>query len=208
MPPPVFPFCARARTAISISAALPALLNFDGASGGREISAAASRISMPRSSANSESAIYEDLAWLGLSWETPVRRQSAPLANIEEAVEEIVGTGPGLSRLPESRAGRVPGRNARRRRHGRATLTGAPLYPGAASCLYLRKSARGWSIPGCLTRCGWTWRRPARRNQEPHLDRAWRRACRRNRRRGSPAGSLERRHPGAQRRRPATICRS
>jgi glutamyl-Q tRNA(Asp) synthetase len=36
-----------------------------------------------------EAAIYEDLAWLGLSWETPVRRQSDHLADHHAALREL-----------------------------------------------------------------------------------------------------------------------
>lgn len=36
-----------------------------------------------------EAAIYEDLAWLGLNWETPVRRQSDHLADYAAVVEAL-----------------------------------------------------------------------------------------------------------------------
>ena len=36
-----------------------------------------------------EAAIYEDLAWLGLAWETPVRRQSEHLADYAGALREL-----------------------------------------------------------------------------------------------------------------------
>ena len=36
-----------------------------------------------------EAAIYEDLAWLGLSWETSVRRQSEHMADYEVALERL-----------------------------------------------------------------------------------------------------------------------
>ncbi len=36
-----------------------------------------------------EAAIYEDLAWLGLVWETPVRRQSAHFAEYEAALTQL-----------------------------------------------------------------------------------------------------------------------
>jgi glutamyl-Q tRNA(Asp) synthetase len=40
-----------------------------------------------------EAAIYEDLAWLGLSWETPVRRQSEHMADYEAALERLRAMG-------------------------------------------------------------------------------------------------------------------
>lgn len=40
-----------------------------------------------------EAAIYEDLAWLGLSWETPVRRQSEHMADYDGALRELAERG-------------------------------------------------------------------------------------------------------------------
>ena len=36
-----------------------------------------------------EAAIYEDLAWLGIGWETPVRRQSEHLGDYQAALERL-----------------------------------------------------------------------------------------------------------------------
>jgi glutamyl-Q tRNA(Asp) synthetase len=38
-----------------------------------------------------ERAIYEDLAWLGLQWEEPVRRQSEHLSDYAQALDELRG---------------------------------------------------------------------------------------------------------------------
>lgn len=40
-----------------------------------------------------EAAIYEDLAWLGLGWETPVRRQSEHLDDYHAALDRLEGDG-------------------------------------------------------------------------------------------------------------------
>jgi|CXWL01.1.fsa_nt_gi glutamyl-Q tRNA(Asp) synthetase len=40
-----------------------------------------------------EAAIYEDLAWLGLDWEAPVRRQSAHMGAYERALEPLIDRG-------------------------------------------------------------------------------------------------------------------
>ncbi|RIA56693.1 tRNA glutamyl-Q(34) synthetase GluQRS [Dichotomicrobium thermohalophilum] len=40
-----------------------------------------------------EQAIYDDLAWLGLSWETPVRRQSEHFSTYRQAAEELGARG-------------------------------------------------------------------------------------------------------------------
>lgn len=40
-----------------------------------------------------EAAIYEDLAWIGLDWETPVRRQSEHMADYDAALEQLIARG-------------------------------------------------------------------------------------------------------------------
>jgi glutamyl-Q tRNA(Asp) synthetase len=40
-----------------------------------------------------EAAIYEDLAWLGLDWETPVRRQSEHMADYGAALDRLTSLG-------------------------------------------------------------------------------------------------------------------
>lgn len=40
-----------------------------------------------------EAAIFEDLAWLGLDWETPVRRQSDHLADYHAALDRLAARG-------------------------------------------------------------------------------------------------------------------
>jgi len=40
-----------------------------------------------------EAAIYEDLAWLGLAWEQPVRRQSEHLAEYDAALDRLIAKG-------------------------------------------------------------------------------------------------------------------
>ena len=40
-----------------------------------------------------EAAIYDDLAWLGLTWEVPVRRQSEHLADYEAALDRLIAQG-------------------------------------------------------------------------------------------------------------------
>lgn len=40
-----------------------------------------------------EAGIYDDLAWLGIAWETPVRRQSEHMADYEAALEQLRGMG-------------------------------------------------------------------------------------------------------------------
>lgn len=40
-----------------------------------------------------ETAIYEDLAWLGLTWEDPVRRQSEHFSDYSEAIDQLAKRG-------------------------------------------------------------------------------------------------------------------
>lgn len=40
-----------------------------------------------------EAAIYEDLAWLGVAWEEPVRRQSAHMAEYSAVLERLIAAG-------------------------------------------------------------------------------------------------------------------
>jgi glutamyl-Q tRNA(Asp) synthetase len=83
-----------------------------------------------------EAAIYEDLAWLGLTWETPVRRQSEHLAEYAEDVARLGEQGlvyPCFCTRAEiqaeiARAGAAP--------HGPE----GPLYPG--TCRHLDPAER------------------------------------------------------------------
>jgi glutamyl-Q tRNA(Asp) synthetase len=40
-----------------------------------------------------EAGIFEDLAWLGLEWETPVRRQSEHMADYQRALDDLAARG-------------------------------------------------------------------------------------------------------------------
>jgi len=50
-------------------------------------------IDLGRARPEFEAAIYEDLAWLGLSWEEPVRRQSEHVAEYAEPLQDLIGRG-------------------------------------------------------------------------------------------------------------------
>jgi glutamyl-Q tRNA(Asp) synthetase len=50
-------------------------------------------IDRPRCRPAFEAAIYEDLAWLGLKWETPVRRQSEHMADYAAALDRLRARG-------------------------------------------------------------------------------------------------------------------
>lgn len=50
-------------------------------------------IDQGRTRAEFEAAIYEDLAWLGVAWEEPVRRQSEHMAEYEAVLQQLIERG-------------------------------------------------------------------------------------------------------------------
>ena len=111
--------------------AFSALLNYDMARevGGRLI-LRIEDIDTQRSRPEFESAIYEDLAWLGISWAEPVRRQSEHVADYEAALLKLDARGL-LYPSFESRS-EIAALITERERHGRwpRDPDGVPLYPG------------------------------------------------------------------------------
>jgi glutamyl-Q tRNA(Asp) synthetase len=79
-----------------------------------------------------EAAIYEDLAWLGISWMQPVRRQSEHFEDYQSAVARLEAQGL-LYPSFESRA-EIGALVAERDRQGNwpRDPDGVPLYPGRA----------------------------------------------------------------------------
>ena len=94
MPPPVFRFAPSPNGYLHLGHAFSALLNADLArqSGGRFL-LRIEDIDATRCKPEFETATYEDLGWLGMSWETPVRRQSDHLASYRAAVEKLSADG-------------------------------------------------------------------------------------------------------------------
>ena len=136
MPPSVFRFAPSPNGYLHLGHAYSALLNFELAreSGGRLL-LRIEDIDATRCRPEFEAAIYEDLAWLGLSWETPVRRQSEHFARYREAVEKLAGLGL-IYPAFESRA--EIARLVAERETGAPwprDPDGAPLYPGMAKSL-------------------------------------------------------------------------
>ena len=134
--PPVFRFAPSPNGYLHLGHAFSALLNFDlaRASGGRLL-LRIEDIDPTRCRAEYEEAIYQDLAWLGISWETPVRRQSEHLGAYRKALDKLAAQGliyPGF----ESRADIA---KLVRQREAEGPWPrdpdGAPLYPGEAKLL-------------------------------------------------------------------------
>ncbi len=94
MPPPVFRFAPSPNGFLHLGHAYSALLNFDLArkSGGRFL-LRIEDIDATRCKPEFEEAIYEDMAWLGIEWEHPARRQSEHLDAYRDVLESLTGQG-------------------------------------------------------------------------------------------------------------------
>lgn len=133
MTTPVFRFAPSPNGFLHLGHALSALLNFDMAQrcGGRFL-LRMEDIDTMRCRPEYEAAIYEDLAWLGLSWEKPVLRQSTRTAVYAAALRRLDAMGLVFPSF-ESRA-EIARLVAERDRAGPwpRDPDGAPLYPGCA----------------------------------------------------------------------------
>jgi glutamyl-Q tRNA(Asp) synthetase len=131
MSPPVFRFAPSPNGYLHLGHALSALLNFEmaRAAGGRLL-LRIEDIDATRCRPEYEQAIYEDLAWLGISWEEPVRRQSAHFDDYRAALAALDRLGLIYPSF-ESR-GEIAALVAARERQGAwpRDPDGAPLYPG------------------------------------------------------------------------------
>jgi glutamyl-Q tRNA(Asp) synthetase len=136
MPPPVFRFAPSPNGYLHLGHAYSALLNFDLArQRGGKFLLRIEDIDATRCRPEFEAAIYEDLAWLGMAWEAPVRRQSLHFAAYREAIEKLSAQGliypsfesrAEIARLVEAREKDAPCPR---------DPDGAPLYPGAAKSM-------------------------------------------------------------------------
>jgi glutamyl-Q tRNA(Asp) synthetase len=141
--PPVFRFAPSPNGYLHLGHAYSALLNFDraGQAGGRFL-LRIEDIDTTRCRPEFETAIYQDLAWLGMAWEEPVRRQSDHLAAYREALDHLTAQGLVYPSF-ESRA-EIAGLVAQREADGPwpRDPDGAPHYPGSARLLSPGERAR------------------------------------------------------------------
>jgi glutamyl-Q tRNA(Asp) synthetase len=131
--PPVFRFAPSPNGYLHLGHALSALVNFDLArAAGGPLLLRMEDIDQTRCRPEFEAAIYEDLAWLGLSWETPVRRQSEHFEDYRKALAQLEAKGLVYPSF-ESRA-EIARLVAEREAKGGwpRDPDGAPLYPGTA----------------------------------------------------------------------------
>ena len=135
--PPVVRFAPSPNGYLHLGHAYSALLNSDLArrSGGRLL-LRIEDIDPGRCKTEYEAAIYDDLAWLGIVWEQPVRRQSEHLADYRAALDKLSAEGLVYPAF-ESRA-EIARLVALKDQGGTAwprDPDGAPLYPGTAKSL-------------------------------------------------------------------------
>ena len=91
---PVFRFAPSPNGQLHLGHALSAILNHDMAkvTSGRFL-LRIEDIDLTRCTPEFEAGIYDDLGWLGLSWETPVRRQSDHLDLYRQALGRLIDRG-------------------------------------------------------------------------------------------------------------------
>jgi glutamyl-Q tRNA(Asp) synthetase len=133
MPPPVFRFAPSPNGYLHLGHALSALLNADmaRANNGRLL-LRIEDIDTSRCRPEYETAIYDDLRWLGIRWEMPVRRQSEHWDGYRGALARLEGMGviypsfesrADIARLVADREAKGPWPR---------DPDGAPHYPGVA----------------------------------------------------------------------------
>lgn len=88
--PPVFRFAPSPNGLLHLGHAYSALLNFDAARalGGRFL-LRIEDTDITRARPEFEQAIFNDLQWLGIEWEEPVRRQSDHFADYQSAMDKL-----------------------------------------------------------------------------------------------------------------------
>jgi glutamyl-Q tRNA(Asp) synthetase len=136
MPQPIFRFAPSPNGYLHLGHAYSALLNFDAArETGGQFLLRIEDIDATRCRPEFETAIYQDLAWLGIAWETPVRRQSLHLSEYRDALAKLSAEGlvypafesrAEIAKLVAQREANAPWPR---------DPDGVPLYPGAAKSL-------------------------------------------------------------------------
>ena len=143
MSPPVFRFAPSPNGYLHLGHALSALLDFEmtRAARGRFL-LRIEDIDATRCCPEYETAIYEDLAWLGIAWEAPVRRQSEHLEEYRAAIGRLSALGliyPSFESRAEV-AALVADRGGPQ--GWPRDPDGAPIYPGTSRHLAPAERAR------------------------------------------------------------------
>jgi glutamyl-Q tRNA(Asp) synthetase len=129
---PVFRFAPSPNGRLHLGHALSAITNHDMAAaiGGRFL-IRIEDIDRTRCRPEFEAAVFEDLAWLGLAWDEPARRQSDHLGLYAGALDRLMGMG--LVYPSVMTRGEIKAAVAATEASGRAwprDPDGTPLYPG------------------------------------------------------------------------------
>jgi len=134
MTPPVFRFAPSPNGYLHLGHALSALLNTDLAAecGGRLL-LRIEDIDRTRCKPEYEQAIYDDLAWLGIAWEQPVRRQSEHFDAYRDALAVLQAQGLVYASF-ESR-GDIAALVTARGDDWPRDPDGAPVYPGSRASM-------------------------------------------------------------------------
>jgi glutamyl-Q tRNA(Asp) synthetase len=135
--PPVFRFAPSPNGYLHLGHAYSALLNADLArQSGGALLLRIEDIDPSRCRPEFEAAIYQDLGWLGITWQQPVRRQSDHLADYKLTALGLV--------YPSFESRTEIAKLVAQREQGGAwprDPDGAPLYPGTAKQLSSRERA-------------------------------------------------------------------
>jgi glutamyl-Q tRNA(Asp) synthetase len=139
--PPVFRFAPSPNGYLHLGHGLSALLNADRArAAGGGLLLRIEDIDATRCRPEYETAIYEDLAWLGIEWQWPVRRQSEHFDDYRAALGKLEAMGLIYPSF-ESRA-EIARLVAARGEDWPCDPDGAPLYPGDAKLVKPSERAR------------------------------------------------------------------
>lgn len=141
--PPVFRFAPSPNGYLHLGHALSAVLNADMARAmSGQLLLRIEDIDQARCSPEFEAAIHEDLTWIGLQWERPVRRQSEHWEDYRAALTRLQAMGlvyPSFESRAEI-ARQVADRDVRA--SWPRDPDGAPLYPGNAKIIPLDERQR------------------------------------------------------------------
>jgi glutamyl-Q tRNA(Asp) synthetase len=142
MKQPVFRFAPSPNGYLHLGHALSALIDFEMARalGGRFL-LRIEDIDATRCKPEFETAIYEDLSWLGIAWEEPVRRQSENLDAYAQALDKLRAEGLIYPSF-ESRGDIAQYVAQHRHVQWPHDPDGAPLYPGLSKKLSLEERER------------------------------------------------------------------
>ena len=150
---PVFRFAPSPNGELHLGHALSALVGYERAmaAGGRFL-LRIEDIDIGRTRQEFVNGIFEDLNWLGLTWEEPVLFQSQRFEAYRAAARQLEALGllyPCFATRSEIEAAAAP---------GALDPDGAPLYPGHYGKGARRRRSRACGTQGCPWRCASTWR--------------------------------------------------